>query len=470
MSRRDACKFTIWVLLGLLTCSDPLFAQNNNGGNGNQNQGQNQNNVGGILIDAEGVLLSVAPPELSQTLQQQRQRSMAASRLPSRVLARSECRKVSLARLEKALEGHVDRQDVLPTEMAALAGLTRLDYVFVDPEQKDVILAGPAEGFAPDGSGRPRGIESGRPTLRLDDLLVALRIKAGSARVGCSIDPQPEKLAELNRYLASQSTPATIDVVESRFREMGKLLGLYDVRVLAVPENTLFARRLVEADYRMKRIAMGLESPGIKGLPSHLSMLGSQGNSMQRWWFVPLYDSVHKSEDQLAYAWSGPRVQLMSQEELIDLQGRRHAAATTRVSTQNFARKFTERFPELAEQSPVFADLQGLIDWCLFERLFRQERMAERSGWTPQLLLDEARLPVTQVAAVRRIPALVNARRASRGMVVGLVGGGVEIDVSRWTSAESLVVDPAGRLDSTRTLQLSREKSSQTETPVWWWD
>ena len=35
----------------------------------------------------------------------------------------------------------------LPDEVKYLAGLQRVQYVFVDPETKDVILAGPAEGW-----------------------------------------------------------------------------------------------------------------------------------------------------------------------------------------------------------------------------------------------------------------------------------------------------------------------------------
>ena len=38
---------------------------------------------------------------------------------------------------------------------------------------------------------------------------------------------------------------------------------------------------LVEADYRMKRIAIGLEMPAVKGMKSHLTLIGARGNTIQ---------------------------------------------------------------------------------------------------------------------------------------------------------------------------------------------
>src|SRR5262249_21426206 len=153
--------------------------------------------------------------------------------------------------------------------------------------------------------GRMIGVDSGRPTLRLDDLLVALRTIPKSNQVGCSIDPVPARLAALQRFI-QQGGPAPIEVVEARFKEMDDILGLQTVRIDGVPPDSHFAALLVEADYRMKRIAIGLEIPRVKGLKSHLSMTGSNGNTMQRWWFVPSYDSISKSSDGQAFQFAGP--------------------------------------------------------------------------------------------------------------------------------------------------------------------
>ncbi len=49
---------------------------------------------------------------------------------------------------------------------------------------------------------------------------------------------------------------------------------------------------LVEADLRMKRIALGKDPAGVRGVPSHLSLMRLGDASMTRWWFVPLYDPI----------------------------------------------------------------------------------------------------------------------------------------------------------------------------------
>ena len=65
-------------------------------------------------------------------------------------------------------------------ELQFLAGLNRIDYLFLDPEGKDLILAGPAEPFVVDLSGRALGVQSGRPAIRLDDLIVGALVSDSS--------------------------------------------------------------------------------------------------------------------------------------------------------------------------------------------------------------------------------------------------------------------------------------------------
>src|SRR5690606_9573044 len=87
----------------------------------------------------------------------------------------SPMRMISLNRLEKAVEGRIAGGRHPSEEMLHLAGLTRLQYVFFYPETGDIVIAGPAEPWAKDVSGRARGIKSGRPIVELQDLIVALR-------------------------------------------------------------------------------------------------------------------------------------------------------------------------------------------------------------------------------------------------------------------------------------------------------
>ena len=89
----------------------------------------------------------------------------------------------------------------IPDAVRFLAGLQRVKYVLVYPEKKDIVLAGPAEGWRVDTMGSVVGATSGRPVLTLDDLMVAMRVAESSNRSGisCSIDPTPEGLQRVQQ-------------------------------------------------------------------------------------------------------------------------------------------------------------------------------------------------------------------------------------------------------------------------------
>ena len=436
-----------------------VFAQGNN----------NQNNASGIKVDAQGVVSFALANDSAGFLDKKRRAAAAKKSAAGDSSKPSDQRLVSLVKLEQRIDECLTGGKPIPDEVFYLAGLQRIDHVFVFPDDKDLVIAGPAEGLVPDAVGRMIGVESGRPALRLDDLAVALRTLVKSREVGCSIDPVPERLAALQKFVQAGG-PSSVAAVEARFKQMDDILGLQDVRVDGVPAETHFALSLIEADYRMKRISIGLENPGVKGLKSHLAMIGAGGNTIQRWWFVPLYDAIYRSDDGLAYQFEGQRVQLLSQEEMADAQGNRSAAATTRLSTQAFAKQFTEKYPELADRSPIFAELQSLIDLAVLAALIQKERLDQQVDWKMTTLLDEQRLIVPTFPTPKQIASMVNFKRAGSN-IVGLVGGGVTIRpqqvLSKATAPASSPGSKAPRLDATRTTAATAKRS---DSHPWWWD
>ncbi len=450
------------VIVVLAVCAVARAQQQPGGGNNN-----NQNNNAGILINAQGIVAPGFTADSSSKLDRKRRQALAAKTLPDDLNRASECRKVSLVALEQAVAQAQEKGEKLSDDLRCLAGLQRVDFLFVDVNTKDLILAGPADGFAPDASGRMRGLESGRPTLLLDDLIVAWRFAMKASEVGCSIDPRPQNLAALQQYVAQNSSPASVAVVEGRYKKMGEALGMHDVRVDGVPADSHFGRVLVEADYRMKRISLGLENPGVKGLISHLAMLKGGGNSIQRWWFVPLYEGLYRSEDRLAFQLVGQRAQLLSQDELTNATGERFAAATTRLTTQAFSKGFTEKYAALANESPVFAELQNLIDWCVLTALIDRERLIDKISWNPGVFADAERLPHEVGPVPKEVPAMVNIKRVSGSSIVGLIAGGVTIHPGKIVSPNAIKTDPALRLDIQRTDAIPKERPTAQR---WWWD
>lgn len=303
--------------------------------------------------------------------------------------------------------------------------------------------------------------------MRLEDLVVALRTLERSGDLGCSIDPRQENLAALQRWLAQNSFAASSSVAKARYSQMAKILGMHDVRIWGVPAESHYAAVLVEADYRMKLISLGLERPGVRGLRSNLSMIQPGGNAMQRWWFIPFYDTFERSEDGLAFHFAGQRAQLVSQDEQLSMGGYRSDAPVTRVSTQAYAKLFTEKFPELADRSPVFAELQSLIDLAVMAALLKKERFAERVGWEKRLFLDEQRFPMVRRNVPRQVEAVANYKSVGGKLIIGLVGGGIAVNPLRTAISLEMQTDREGKVAAVRSEALSAERP---EEHPWWWD
>lgn len=404
-------RFPSLIILLLMVCS-PCLAQNNN---------NNNNNVGGIEINAEGVIRSTTQPRRPSAALQRKQAELAAETLPADIVVSSPTRTLSLKQLEAQVAEALQAQQEIPVEVFYLAGLQRIDHVVISPD--DVLISGPAEGFAEDPDKRMVGIETGRPPMQLDDLVIALRAaEAGVRSIGCSIDPTPDNMAALQNYIRQNSFPVSTARAQQRFRTMGKVLGMQEISVHGVPENSHFALALVEADFRMKRISLGVEASGLREVRSHLSLLAPQGNSLQRWWFMPLYDPVQVSQDGNVFALSGQRAQLMAQEEISDNQGNRSDAATTRQSTERFAQLFTQHFQELADQSPIFAELQSLYDMAVLAELIKAEFWPKNPDWDMATFLRADGLPVNSYVEPKYVPSDSTFRKA-RGSLIGLIGG-----------------------------------------------
>ena len=358
--------------------------------------------------------------------------------------------------------------------MRYLAGLQRLQHVFFYPATGDVVVAGPAEGFSADLSGRVRGLSTGRPVLELEDLVVALRAFPPGGRptafLGCTIDPTPEGLARLQQF--QRKVPHAVPqhrrqaVGQEIAAGMQQSLGMADIRVFGVPADAHFAQVLVEADYRMKRIGIGLERPPVR-LASYLDLLGAASvrkTALQRWWFVPDYECVKVTPDRLGMELTGQGVQLLCEEKLIGPDGQLSSGAPGNKASERFTLGFTKSYPELAARSPVYAQLRNLIDMAVAAAFIQQQGYAQRAGWKMATLGDERRLPVRSGVAPARVAAAVSA--AWRGnRFYSLAGGGVSIRPLNALTTENLLPDDDGHL-----AQLREQLGAKVPADRWWWD
>ncbi|MEX0978348.1 MAG: DUF1598 domain-containing protein, partial [Pirellulales bacterium] len=280
----------------------------------------------GVIIDAQGVLHLQNFPDPGGQLAKKRI-AEARAKLNPDVAKASPLRKVSLNRLEAAVRAQLAKNQPPTEEMQFLAGLTRVRYVFYYPDTQDIVLAGPAEGWAPDAANRVCGIESGRPVIQLQDLIVALRAFPPSNRkaptILVSIDPTPEGLARMQQFmrnLGPQTTPAHAQMIVDGLRTS---MGMQNIRIGGVKPNTHFAQVLLECDYRMKLIGIGLEKPPVKIVSYVDRATAASSSSLERWYFIPDYNCARIAADGLGRELVGDTVKRVSENQLGGADGAR---------------------------------------------------------------------------------------------------------------------------------------------------
>ena len=430
----------------------------------------------GVHVDAEGMLKMVMAENGSNTLDRLRGR-VRHSLEAGGDLGPSKLRLISLPRLERAVQQR-QRQGLPPTNsMKYLGGLTRIQYVLVYPETGDLVIAGPAEDWELDPAGRPVGIETGQPTLWLDDLVSCWRaVRQDDGIFGCSIDPLPENLVATKNFLADSR--ATGRAWREGLREA---LGRQKIMIHGIDPTSHAAHILVKADYHMKRVGMGLEA-GVLGVPDILTLMASQSTStppsnLIRWWFTLDYETVETSKDKLAYALSGPGVKVLSENEFLDDTGRRRATGASDQPTREFAENFTNHFGELAEKYPVYADLRNVFDVAMVCGLIAREGLDRKVEWRSRYFEVDSGSTLTYPLEVWATPREVNTimnhkiwTEAKNGLkrqstLVG-VSGGISADIR--STLEKLPTET----DEYQTLsaQKTASRPGTWDASQWWWD
>ena len=414
--------------------------------------------VGGIAIDAQGVVTE-ATPESRQRLRDEMIRVMEQ---PAKGMARSvPLRKVSLRGIEAAIQQALDNNlETIPDEVRYLGGLQRVEYVLVYPEHNDIVLAGPGEGWKVDPNGNVVGQTSGRPVIQIDDLIVALRtVRAQREAISCSIDPTQEGLARLSRYIAKQKS-----FKRSMLSAMRRALGPQQVSVTAVPEDSHFARVMLAADYRMKRIAMNLDPSPVAELPGFMDLLKSSPRGLTsmtpRWWLACDYEPLARSEDGLAWRLRGQGVKVMTENDLVDADGHVRQTGKSDPVAQEWAELMTEHYDALSQEEVVFGQLRNVMDLCVISAVIAKEHLLERANCSlPNLASSEGALALDSWNVAKSIESQCSYIKKGRSYVVTTSGG---VDIDPWRVVRSSTTDST--LASTRAAGTRRPDSS------WWWN
>lgn len=429
-----------------------------------------QNIPAGVQVDAQGVLrtYSVADPGLDKE-----RRQAVIDALPGDLRKAVPLRKVALSRLEAELTKRLADGRGVPDELAKLAGLTRVQYVFVYPAEGDtpgeVVLAGPAEPWFTDAVGRVRGTETGAPIVLLEDLAAAVRCFApGQPQdrlVGCSIDPKPEGLAAMQKFLQQTGRVNPKASVEQIVGGMKEALGTQAVSVQGVSPATHFAHVMVEADYRMKLIGIGLEPAPVK-MKTWIDLASAgavAANALQRWYFVPDYQRVRIAEDDLAIELVGEGIKLCGADEVVLPNGQRLQADRADKSSKTFTETFTRNYPQIAARSPVYAQLRCLVDLAVAAAFLQEHDGYGKAGWGAETLRDEKAYPIETLPAPREAETAINAVWRNNRLLTP-IGGGVTMYPRLAMDPPNLLMDEKGEVGKARTA------AKDLPAGVWYWD
>jgi len=477
MTRSNTFQYRAWFAAAALCLFQFALAPTANaqvGGGGGDTIGGGA--TAGVAVDADGVLRRVSAVDPTGDLARQRV-AEALTKLDRDVAKRSPLRKVSLTRLERIVAQRLADGRGVDDVMKHLAGLTRLEYVFCYPESGDIVIAGPAEAWGEAPSGRMQGIESGRPVLELQDLVVALRaFPPGSDKkkpfIYCSIDPTEDGLSRMHQFLHElggrignpAQNPGQDQYIVNGLRER---LGMQVITVGGISPKTHFAQVMVEADYRMKLIGIGLEQPPVR-LTSYAERANPSAvarNALQRWFFVPEYQCVRVSDDSLAMKLEGEGVKLVGENEVVGKDGKRSRAGKSNRASDAFVNAFTKVYPKLAERAPVYAQLRNCIDMAVAAAFIQNQDYYGLVSWKPTVFNDESAYPVETLNAPEQVESAVNSIWKNNTLVTP-IGGGVQM---RPTEA----VDPTNLLDDEKAaVQEARAANdlSKLAPDQWWWD
>jgi len=410
--------------------------------------------VGGVMINADGFLAKATRDAIGDL---QKLRADALRDMPEGMNRTAGLRKVSLAGLEREVQKCIKSGKPLPPAVQCLAGLQQVRYVLVYPEEKDIVLVGPAEGWKVDDRGAFVGANSGRPVMLLDDLVVALRASGGPTRtvMACSIDPTPEGIQRL-RAASRRASPDPRIAAPA----MEEQLGPQKITIHGLPETSHFAQVMVAADYRMKRVSLALDPSPVAGLPSFLEMAkAGRGvhSTLPRWWLEPSYEPLVRDEQGLAWELRGAKVKTMTENDFFDANGIQRPTGQADPVAQRWADMMTERYEDLSKADPIFGQLRNCMDLAVVAALMMKENLTAKAGNALPLLTGKGGLETARLAAPKQVATqAVPFRKSNRWLVAA---GGVQINP--WA-----IVEKAQTSDAVAAVH----KTSAAKRTNWWWD
>lgn len=375
----------------------------------------------GIHLDNEGVLRR-REKDTDNRLAEIRKRAGSKDKDPALCY-------ISLPRLFAEAKKHLDAGQPLPERIRYLGGIVKLQYIFVFPNEDDLVIAGPAEPFDAKAAYRPLGEKTGRPVLHLDDLVTALRAcgpgtKPG--RIGCDIEVTQEIVdrcsAKLKELMPQSGKLGAKKVAD----EVAAVGGNQAVKYYVIEPTTRFAVVCAEADYKLKELALGLVKSPVAKVRTYNDML-TKPERHHRFSLDTHYDALVVSADGNAFELRGPSLKVNS--GLLQRLGAQ--AGEMSDAARRFIDGCNNHFDEMSRALLSWSDLANLSDLTVLAALIEKDELHTRAKWDLSWAMDVKGYPVTEYAPVKAAHRLCNYNYGGNMLI--FTHGGVFLNPMDWT-------------------------------------
>lgn len=296
---------------------------------------------------------------------------------------------LSLGVLSKKAAEALSPRSFLPKELATLCGIMRFAGFVADEGNSDVLLVG-QEG----GVGSP---------LHIDDLVVTMRSiwRGGTEPVSCSLDPRREDVSAIQRASAEAGKIQTPEAGRRMIQQVRGIWGSQVTRVGGVPKDSRYAHFMIDADYHMKKVSLGVQK--VSGINSYLDMKVSDakqriekdddmlpsGLSFNRFWFSVKREFPVFTEDEGIVWIKACPIDLFTEQQMGAYSGELLDIEEDDPVAMAYAEAFSDAFPRVSEQVPPYADLKNLYLLKAVLESMRFRRAAENVGLNLEVFLSQ---------------------------------------------------------------------------------
>ena len=273
-------------------------------------------------------------------------------------------------------------------EARNMGGIGKVVGYVLDKKNRDVILIGVSSNTS--------------PSINIDDFVVDMRnVWNGLPDPFCSLDPQPENILMLQKFLSEQSPFASERDSGQFMDELREKCGPQRVRIGGVPRDSRFAHVMINADYHMKKVQQGIIS--VPPVHSQLDIMLEDARdkirkygrlpefklSISRFWFhIKNGEPTFIKQDGMVMIKSCTMV-VLTEKQRYDADGVLHDVAEDDDYAIAFAKEMSDYLGSGSLTVPEFLELNNLFRLHALVKAMHYENVFETSDIDLNFWLNE---------------------------------------------------------------------------------